>query len=410
MEFLESPTAIEGALLNAMESHAIYRWAIAWASTGFPAWDALQQRLDRLHQCVIGTHFHQTHPAAIAALRTHPHVRFITDLSGVFHHKVYLFESPRRWQAIVGSANFTASAFGQNAESAVLISHMDTGAEQAHKAILHTIMTAWQAAPVRIDRQWFAWYTAMWERKQERLRGLANRFGSSRRTQRRQAHDDHDGGIQSGHSPHLAMTWADYVRKIRRTEEHADIVSRLHTLHAARQVLLSSDRFDNLSADDRRRIAGTTPKSWREREGIEWWWFGHMGGSGYFKQSVLQHARTIGDALAHIPMTGPVERDAYLSFLRIFRRLPGSGMATATRLLAIQRPDVFVPINTASVQKLKSWFRVRGDVSDEAYWDSIITRLREDAVWWNAPRPSPGLERQIWDGRAAMLDVLFYEY
>lgn len=44
----------------------------------------------------------------------------------------------------------------------------------------------------------------------------------------------------------------------------------------------------------------------------------------------------------------------------------------------------------------------------DRYWDEIVERIM-DAPWWNAPRPTRSLEAAVWDGRAAMLDSIFYE-
>lgn len=44
----------------------------------------------------------------------------------------------------------------------------------------------------------------------------------------------------------------------------------------------------------------------------------------------------------------------------------------------------------------------------ERYWDEVIERIM-DSPWWNSPRPNDETEGAVWDGRAAMLDVIFYE-
>jgi len=43
----------------------------------------------------------------------------------------------------------------------------------------------------------------------------------------------------------------------------------------------------------------------------------------------------------------------------------------------------------------------------ERYWEEIIERII-DSAWWNEPRPKNPLDRTVWDGRAAMLDAIFY--
>lgn len=42
------------------------------------------------------------------------------------------------------------------------------------------------------------------------------------------------------------------------------------------------------------------------------------------------------------------------------------------------------------------------------YWYEIVGRLI-DTPWWKSAPPSDPIELEAWQGRAAMLDALFYE-
>ncbi|EQD41577.1 hypothetical protein B1B_14477 [mine drainage metagenome] len=44
----------------------------------------------------------------------------------------------------------------------------------------------------------------------------------------------------------------------------------------------------------------------------------------------------------------------------------------------------------------------------DRYWDEIIERIR-DTPWWASEQPKNAKEAAVWDGRAAMLDAIFYE-
>lgn len=107
--------------------------AVAWASTGFEAFDLLSKHRKKIEKMVVGTHFYQTHPDFIETFRTEPNVQFVTDTSGVFHPKTYLFEmATGPWECLLGSPNFTSSAVSKNDEMAVLISNED---HQSHDAV-----------------------------------------------------------------------------------------------------------------------------------------------------------------------------------------------------------------------------------------------------------------------------------
>jgi hypothetical protein len=44
----------------------------------------------------------------------------------------------------------------------------------------------------------------------------------------------------------------------------------------------------------------------------------------------------------------------------------------------------------------------------DRYWEEIIARI-QDAVWWNSPKPKDERQGEVWNGRAAFMDALFYE-
>lgn len=49
-------------------------------------------------------------------------VRFAMDSSGVFHPKLYLFESSDQdWSCLIGSASFGAAVFSTNTEACLLL-------------------------------------------------------------------------------------------------------------------------------------------------------------------------------------------------------------------------------------------------------------------------------------------------
>ena len=83
-------------------------------------------------------------------------------------------------------------------------------------------------------------------------------------------------------------------------------------------------------------------------------------------------------------------------------------MATATRLLAMKRPDYFVCVDSKNRKGLCHAFLVPTSVTLDDYWESFCMRIQQ-AAWWLVPEPKGTLERSVWRGRAAFLDALFYE-
>ena len=132
-------------------------------------------------------------------------------------------------------------------------------------------------------------------------------------------------------------------------------------------------------------------------------------GHGYFQQAINANDQSISDALDQIPLTGDVVESDYMRFLDFFRpAFEKTGVGTATRLLAMKRPDYFVCLDNKNKRKLCDAFKIPKKVTLDDYWGSVVARLT-DSNWWNAGKPDATNEMRIWLGRAAFLDVLFYE-
>ena len=74
----------------------------------------------------------------------------------------------------------------------------------------------------------------------------------------------------------------------------------------------------------------------------------------------------------------------------------------------MKRPDLFVCLDSKNQQQLCKLFKIRQNLDYESYWDSIVERIQVSS-WWNSNRPESGVERNVWDTRAAFLDALSYQ-
>ena len=93
-------------------------------------------------------------------------------------------------------------------------------------------------------------------------------------------------------------------------------------------------------------------------------------------------------------------------FTKVFT---GNYIATATRLLAMKRPDVFVCIDNKNRSNLcKAFGIIQLGLDYGRYWDEIIERIY-DSHWWQNPDPKDSVENVVSDFRAAFLDSLYYD-
>jgi len=108
-----------------------------------------------------------------------------------------------------------------------------------------------------------------------------------------------------------------------------------------------------------------------------------------------------------------VSIDNYNAYIEHFKNAfegkeRGAGIATASRLLSMKRPDLFVCINNKNKKGICQDLGVAPSTLDfDKYWTHIIEPITQ-AEWWNAQRPS-GEDGLIWDYRSAMLDAIYYD-
>ncbi|MBB3994989.1 hypothetical protein GGR95_002639 [Sulfitobacter undariae] len=138
-----------------------------------------------------------------------------------------------------------------------------------------------------------------------------------------------------------------------------------------------------------------------------------MGGAGTFAELIGQKNTVLGDAIDAVPKRGTVTEAQFDAFVGTFTSAftgasRTAGLAPATRLLAMKRPDIFVCVNggnTAGLAEALSFAPTT--IKLENYWERVIQPIQQ-APWYNAPRPV-GRNMELWDARAAMLDAIYYE-
>lgn len=392
-------TNVLGSLFASLTTSAkeLY-WAVAWATSHSKIFPLMKKNRRKIRRLIVGTHFYQTDPTFIEEFYKEKAVRFILKPTGVFHPKVFLFIKPdATWDCIVGSANLSAPAFTENDECVVHFTSNDQYAEFCKVRVLDAIESYWKAGKFLSSKE-TATYAQRWKAKKKHLKALSERFG--------------DRGRQPGKStleiPILCMTWNEYVARAKKEDRGKSIGPRLDVLKAIQSLFRRFKSLRRMNYEDREKIAGLT---YCEGDNGEFCWFGSMGGAGRFRHVIKDNNAHVSRSLDLIPFSGMVTKDMFDGFIKELKRAfpdGGAGVAVASRLLAMKRPDVFVCLDSKNRRKLAEAFGISRSVEFEDYWNSIVERIR-DSTWWQVPCPKRGLERRIWQGRAAMLDALFYE-
>jgi HKD family nuclease len=404
MKLLATTTQINQALIRLLNECTSCQVAVAWASIGFAAFDLLVKHSHKIEKMVVGTHFYQTHPDFIEQFKEHPAVRFVLNPAGVFHPKIYFFEKAEgEWACIVGSPNFTKSGLSANDEIALLVTHLDEGSRETYVNFKNAIDNFWGKSSSLSDAEQRA-YREAWQRKKPILKNLKGKFGNP------EIEDNDDHGNIPLRVSELNISWMEYFEKVRSEVDHPphdhSMDGRLRVIRGVKRLFSDYQHFKDIDRAGRQKIAGLVMDG-----KVNYLWFGTTRPAGRVKQAIINNNEYLSVALDAIPSTGDVSRRSYMEYVeRLQMAFPsgGIGIGSATRLLAMKRPDTFVCLNKRNRKELCKAFDINQTVSDEQYWDSIIEWLKE-FPWWYAQAPQSGIEREVWDARVAFLDSLFYD-
>lgn len=386
----EHISALRKVVQWADELHFAYAWA---TSSGGEAehWRVIP--LDRVKRAILGIHFAQTEPAVLRALRARGVLRVVPDTGGVFHPKLLVGMKGDNMRAIVGSSNLTAGGFSGNTEVSLLLSGSVTSPVLAKLASF--IEDQWRHPRTFIpDQEWLDRYEQVYAGRPK-----PPKVGETRGTPR-----------QIRTASDLAIDWPSYVDLIGRQERRAlsngweirvfdhHEGSYLQEVEACRAAFRSAAAFEDLSLEERKLVAG-----WG---GGSSGYFGRMVGAGRFKHLTAERPDELGVYLDQIPLHGEVTTNMARDYLKGVTSIEGVAIGAATRLLCMKRPDLFLPANNASQDKILTVFGRRADTVDK--YIRIISEVRE-YPWFATSEPDDMTEHRIWQARVALLDAIFYE-
>ena len=393
MKIISTNTALKNHFIRLIGNYKNIAIATAWASSGNNVFGALCENKEKIIRAVIGTHFYQTHPDVLDRFIDSKNVRFMLQPDGVFHPKLYLFWNSDEWEAIVGSPNLTDGALSKNSELSILITDEDRQ-QDLRQELFGVIDGYWDIASTisKVDADN---YRRLWELKRPQLEKHADFFGGQHAAK------------PSVRSKIMSMDWASYFAEIKKDSVHG-FSERIDLIKLISEQFARYQHFNDMPIDIRKGIAGLP-----NHEIENWGWFGSMRGAGTFASRIDGGSKVISAALENIPFTGNVTNHHYESYIDEYKKAfpkGGGGLATATRLIAMKRPDVFLCVDSQNRRRLVEDIGIikANRIDYKRYWDEIIVRIME-SPWWQSPEPSDPTEKATWHARVAMLDVFFYE-
>ncbi|MCZ8157056.1 MAG: phospholipase D-like domain-containing protein [Leptospira sp.] len=396
MKLIKDSKTLVRNLNQLIDEYSEFHWMVAWAGEASPVIENLKKNRKKIKKIVVGIHFYQTHPNFIESFLGDKGVRYLMQPDGTFHPKVYLFRnSDSDWRLIIGSANFTRAALKRNTEVNVLIEPSDLNAQDMYQDILVLIHENWLLAK-RFTGDELRRYIAVRSTQIRKIQSLSGLYSSEDETPR---------PIFDINS--LSMDWNEFVKKVKLDKTHG-LDKRLRVLEISRNLFETRTTLDRFQIEERKFVSGA-PNNLATKGSEHWAYFGSMKGAGDFKGKMNRADDNLTNALNEIPLTGAVLRNDFQNFTKHFTKsMSVKSIATATRLLAMKRPDYFLCLDSKNKKLLFEDFGIRNsNLSFEGYWDQIIERIM-DSPWWNAPMPKNATEIAIYKGRVALMDCFYY--
>jgi HKD family nuclease len=397
MQLISNSEKIGKKLSQCIEKYQEYYILTAWASGNNDTFKALLENKSNIKKMVVGTQFYQTNPNFIKSFINSEKVKFMLDnkQQGIYHPKVYLFENNKNdWECLVGSANFTKSALSVNNEIMINFNQDDENSKQMLADLKKQINIYWERSEV-MNGDYFDKYKILFKKCKSILNKIDNKF------------TDEESKKSIIDSKMLALNWENYFNSIQDDEnqeyKYHTFDGRLEILETANEYFKEYGFFEKMDKDKRKQIAGTVG------ENDNWAWFGRMSANGAFHNRIIENNKHISNALDCIPLNGEVSYQNYTDYIDNFRKTGAvNAIGTATRLLAMKRPDVFICLDGKNQKDLCEDFGINKLKSYEEYWNEIIVRIQY-SDWWKSEKPKNKTELKAWNGRAAMLDAIYYE-
>jgi hypothetical protein len=398
MELVTDTKKLSKTFINLTKKYRYISFATAWASTGHEAFRLLLEYQEKIQHSTIGLHFYQTDPEVLVQLQHNKNVRFISQMDGVFHPKLYLFwNTPTDWALLSGSANFTNGAFnGKNQETMLLTKGESTDFFQEISRFLKN--DCFDNA-VEIGDEQIEHYRTLYHQRQKPLQTLSNRYLAGNK------HSEMGKSILSTNI--LTYSWEKYFKTIQQDKNHS-FKDRLDLLDYVKEFFQNNANFLSIDSEVRKLISGLFNNA-RASQELDYGLFGSTNSNGNFHEKINDGNPRIAQAIDLIPPIGAVSKHDFLEYNRIFQQAGYKNpIGVATRLLTMKRPDLFFCFNGANKEKICAELGLPKNLNAERYWDEILLRIY-DTAWFNSSRPQDTIEQKAWDGRVALIDCIYYE-
>lgn len=311
-------------------------FAIAWIKNN-AVYNKLVEHGKKIKDSTVGIDFAGTDITVLEELKSF-NVRICKNNGNyTFHPKIYLFYNDKKeYTAIIGSANLTNGGMHNNDECAVLFTEKNNS--KMYSKLIEQLQTYFKKAKP-ITNALLDEYSILIDNINTKNEEIKKIMSSANKI--------------IDETPYINLTWNNVSKSVMKyyfdlrksmLNDIQEIFSNMHK---------NKHNFEDLDIDSRRKIIGNAKKDDNIYKA-----FGGIGSAGSAQGIILNknnkyrdYLHNIGKALHSIPVLTnktfqKFPEDTVREFLNTVLSIKGCGISTATRLLTVKRPDLFVCINS----------------------------------------------------------------
>ena len=370
--------------------------ATAWATTNRSLYALYTRRRFIKARTIVGFLDNITEPDALRKLFAMGKKLRMADERRRFHPKVYIFRGTNKSVAWIGSANFTCRGFGGNEE--VLFETSNTEAVGC-------------------------WFNQLWEECYPLDESDIHDYEAHRRKnpspQRSTKWTPPTLNMRPRRLLEEVDDWRSYVTALERCNRWWKRSSRKHYPSSPWSVLGMTESWSNtirelhkvvkkdwieLSDCNRRRLRGLGGAQWALLGGLGRVREERLFGSNRKKIQKILHGMAANDAVSL--------DEAIVAYESLRDQRDGEalvGEATATRLLALARPDRFVSLNDGSRNGLAAFFGLSPSTLGTTQKYGCLLEKIYNLPWIREPAPQSEREQLICGMRVALFDCFVYK-
>lgn len=313
-------------------------FAVAWIKNN-AVYNKLLKHRKKIKDSTVGIDFAGTDKAVLEELKSFNVKICKNDRNSTFHPKIYLFYNDKKeYTAIIGSANLTNGGINNNDECAILFTEKNNS--KMYSKLIKQLKTYFKKAKpitnVLLDE-----YSILIDNIDTKNKEIKN-ISSVNKINK-----------IIDETPYINLIWDNVSNLIL----EYDFELRKEMLNNIQEIFSNMHKnkqnFEDLDIDSRRKIIGNAKKYDNIYKA-----FGGIGNAGLAQGIMINEnndypnvLHDIGKALHSIPVLTHKSFKKFPEYeVRIFLervlRIDGCGISTATRLLTVKRPDLFVCINS----------------------------------------------------------------